>query len=474
MKKSTKIVATIGPATETEAGIEKLIRSGMNVARFNTKHSTPEWHLERMKRIRTVAEKLGEPIGILLDLQGPEIRINIPGETAFEAKEGIEVIFTSQIDSKDTKRPIIPQIVVNALEVGGRIMVDDGVGEFIITKNTGTEIHARALTTFMVGHRKTLNTPGVTVDMPSLIPQDYAFLDAIDNESVDFVALSFVRTADDVHILRRELEERGVDAQICSKIENQSALNNLEKIIEVSDAVMVARGDLAVEVPFPELAYWQKRIIHLSREYGKPVITATQMLKSMVTLPRPTRAEVSDVANAVYDGTDAVMLSEETTIGKYPDVAVATQRAIVSFNEPHATPLPLKTADSSAASYVAHAAVSLLEISQLETNNIKIDKIVCLTESGLTPRLVSRFRPHVPIYAVTSSERTRRRLSMVFDVTPFAIKLPEKGRVEAGDALLEKLEEFGIAKSGETILLLHGTYWKKPGLTNTLSILLIP
>lgn len=474
MKKSTKIVATIGPATESEEIIEKLIRSGMNVARFNTKHSTPEWHLERMKRVRAVAKKLGEPIGILLDLQGPEIRIDIPGEEAFEAKEGKEVIFTSQKDSKDPTRPIIPQKVIDVLEVGGRILVDDGVGEFVITKNIGNEVHARALSTFMIAHRKTLNTPGVTVDMPSLIPQDYKFLDAIDSNSTDFVALSFVRTADDVQMLRKELDERNIDALICSKIENQSALNNLEKIIEISDAVMVARGDLAVEVPYPELTYWQKRIIHMSREYGKPVITATQMLKSMVNLPRPTRAEVSDVANAVYDGTDAVMLSEETTIGKYPAEAVATQRAIVSFNEPHAVPSPLITTDSAPPSYVAHAAVSLLEISQLETNNIKIDKIVCLTESGLTARLVSRFRPHIPIYAVTSTERTRRRLSLVFDVTPFALKLPDKGRVEAGDELLEKLEEFGIAKSGETILLLHGTYWKKPGLTNTLSILLIP
>lgn len=474
MQKSTKIVATIGPATETEANIEQLIRSGMNVARFNTKHSSPEWHLERMKRVRVVAEKMGVPIAILLDLQGPEIRITIPGGEAFEAVEGTEVIFTALESSKDTKRPIVPQKVIDVLGVDGHILIDDGVGEFVITKNTGSEVHARALSTFMVGNRKTLNTPGVTVDQPSLIEQDYAFLDAITDDTVDFVALSFVRAKTDVEQLKSELEKRGIKASVCSKIENQSALNNLQEIIESSDAIMVARGDLAVEVPFPELAYWQKKIIQHCRELGKPVITATQMLKSMVTQPRPTRAEVSDVANAVYDGTDAVMLSEETTIGKYPSEAVATQRVILEFNEQHAHPSPLATYDNDAPAYIAHAAVSLLEISQLESNNIHVDKVVCLTETGLTARLISRFRPNIPIYAVTSSERERRKLSLVHGVTPFVVKLPEKGRVEAGEELLEKLEEFGIAKSGERILLLHGTYWKKPGLTNTLTILEIP
>ncbi|MBP9819858.1 pyruvate kinase [Candidatus Woesebacteria bacterium] len=472
MSKSTKIVATIGPATETEEKIEQLITAGMNVARFNTKHGTADWHQERIQRVRSVAERLHQPISILLDLQGPEIRITIPGGQPFEVKEGEAVVFTAHENATDPRTPMIPAIVVQALQEGKIILIDDGLGEFIVTKNLGTELHAVAQSAFTVGNRKTLNTPGVVIDLPSLIPPDILLIDAV-GADVEYVGLSFVRDARDIHILRSELDKRNSSASIVAKIENQSALDHLDEIIETSDAVMVARGDLAVEVPYQELAYWQKLIIHKSRESGKPVITATQMLKSMVEKPRPTRAEVSDVANAVYDGTDAVMLSEETTIGKYPVEAVSTQRTIVEFNEPHALSKPLSTTDSNPASYITHSAVSLLEISQFKTNNLKIDKLVCLTETGETARLISRFRPHIPVFALTSNTNTYHKMSLLFGVTPFIVELPANDRLESSGQLLEKLRELKIATPGETILLVHGTFWKKPGLTNTLSILQI-
>ncbi len=470
MSKATKIVATIGPATETETIIEQLIHSGMNVARFNTKHGTAEWHTERINRVRAVADRLKTPVAILLDLQGPEIRITIPGGEGFAVTEGEVVTFTANQNATDPRTPMIPQIVVDALHEGHSILIDDGLGEFLVTKNLGTEIHAASQGSFTVGNRKTLNTPGAIIDMPSLIPQDIVLLDAV-HHLIEYVGLSFVRDAKDIHILRDELKKRSCTAAIIAKIENQSALDHLDEIIAESDAVMVARGDLAVEVPFQELTYWQKQIIQKSREAGRPVITATQMLKSMVEKPRPTRAEVSDVANAVYDGTDAVMLSEETTIGKYPVEAVGTQKIIVEFNEPHAHPAPLATADTTPASYITHSAVSLLEISQLKSNNLKIDSIVCLTETGETARLISRFRPHIPVFALTSNAQTYRALSLLYGVTPYVVELPDGDRLESSGKLLEMLRGLNIAAPGENVLLVHGTFWKKPGLTNTLSIL---
>lgn len=472
MQKLTKIVATIGPATETEESIEKLIHAGMNVARFNTKHGTPEWHAERMQRVRKVAARMNQPVALLLDLQGPEIRITIPGGETFAVKEGQEVVFTSDETSDDPKRPIIPQIVIDSQSEGKKILIDDGLGEFVITNRLGNELHARALGNFDIANRKTLNTPGVVVDLPSLIPADLVQLDGAAKHKldIDYVGLSFVRNANDISILRSELDARGLSAGIIAKIENQSAVDHLDEIIEVADVAMVARGDLAVEVPFQELAYWQKIIIRMSREKGKPVITATQMLKSMVDKPRPTRAEVSDVANAIYDGTDAVMLSEETTIGNYPVEAVATQTTIAAFNEQYAEPVELLVDDLDASAYITHAAVSLIENSLVGDSKLVIDKIVTLTETGKTARLLSRFRPPLPMHVLTSSEQICRKLSLLYGVNPHVVELLED-KLESSAELVQKMKELGIVEKGEVILLVHGTFWKKPGLTNTLSIL---
>ncbi len=472
MNKFTKVVATIGPATETEESIEQLIKAGMNVARFNTKHGTPEWHAERMQRVRNVAKRLKVPIALLLDLQGPEIRITIPGGEAFSVKDGQEVVFTSNEGSDNKKSPMIPQIVIDTLSEGKKILIDDGQGEFVITKKVGGELYARALGNFEVANRKTLNTPGVVVDLPSLIPADLTQLDGVAKHGleVEYIGLSFVRDAKDIGILRDELENRGLTAGIIAKIENQSAVDHLDEIIDVADAVMVARGDLAVEVPFQELAYWQKIIIRMSREKGKPVITATQMLKSMVEKPRPTRAEVSDVANAIYDGTDAVMLSEETTIGNYPVEAVHTQATIAAFNEQYAEPVELLLDDMDTSSYITHSAVSLIEDSLRGDSKLNIDKIVALTETGTTARLLSRFRPPLPMYVLTSSVQIFRKLSILYGVEPHVVKLPEN-KLESSEELVKKMKDLGIVENGDVILLVHGTFWKKPGLTNTISIL---
>jgi len=469
MHKHTKIVVTIGPATESEAIIEQLIHSGMNVARFNTKHGTPEWHKERMQRVRQIADKLGKPIAILLDLQGPEIRLNVPNGDGFEVVMNDEVVFSSQSQEvlAKTHAAQIPQLVVEALQVGNNILVDDGLGEFEVVKKEKDLLVARALGNFKVGHRKTLNTPGVTIDMPSLIANDLEQLDGASNDFVDFVGLSFVRNAQDIAILRKELEKRSLEAAVVAKIENQAAIDHIDEIITAADAVMVARGDLGVELPFVQLAFLQKMLIQKSREQAKPVITATQMLKSMVNSPRPTRAEVTDVANAVYDGTDAVMLSEETTIGKFPVEAVATQAKIVKFNEEHAQPDCVFEPNQDFTSAITFSAIDLLE-----TTDVKINKIVCLTETGRTAQLLSRFRPQSDIFAVTNDHNTYQQLALSYGVTPFLLGSESAEKNNFKD-LIELMKKAGVVEKGETILFIHGKNMIKRAMTNTLSLLMI-
>lgn len=474
MSKSTKIIATIGPATESEELIEQLITNGMNVARFNTKHNTPEWHHERIKRVRDVANRMQQPIGILLDLQGPEIRLTIPGGEPFQIQSGEEVRFSSDEHNQDPRKPHIPQHVIDSLQPGNSILIDDGAGEFEVKGKWEAELITTAAGSFKVGNRKTVNTPGVLIDMPSLIEQDFVHLDASSDEMIDFVGLSFVRNAQDIHILREELNKRNLHADIIAKIENQSALDHIDEIIEVSEVIMVARGDLAVEVPFKELTYWQKLIIKKCREQGKPVITATQMLKSMVDHPRPTRAEVSDVAHAIYDGTDAIMLSEETTIGQFPVESVATQTAIAEFNEPYASFLPVEVKYTGTCSYITQAAINLLKESHQETNDLSIDAIVCLTETGTTARYTARFRPNLPVIVLTSNERVYRKLSLVYAASPHIVELPPGEELESSAHLLTHLKNQNLVQSGDTILLVHGTFWKKPGLTNTVTLVIIP
>jgi pyruvate kinase len=468
MKKHTKILATIGPATETEEILRDLIVAGMNIARFNTKHADPTWHNERIQRVRKVAKEIDTPTGILLDLQGPEIRIEVPGGKAFPVKKGEIVTFTSDTKKTGERVAIIPQMVVDSINEGNEILLDDGSCEFTIVTKSGDHLDAQAMFDCTVGHRKTMNTPGIILDMPSLTERDYAYLDGVDGKNVDFVGLSFVRNKQDIAILRQALAERGYTAQIVGKLENQAALDNLDEIIEASDAIMVARGDLGVEVPYEQLIYWQKEIIRRCRIAAKPVITATQMLKSMVESPRPTRAEISDVAHAIYDSTDAIMLSEETTIGKYPVKAVGTQTKIATFNEEFVDHHDIETLLDDNTSAIAEAAKNIVEESQ-----VLVDKVVCLTETGRTARNIARYRLHVPTVAITSTLETLHQLTLLYGVTPYLIDLPNE-KLMLEEKLLDQFLAIGAVKPGEKILLVHGSFWKKPGLTNSISIVDVP
>lgn len=469
MLKRTKIVATIGPATETEEVIAELIKAGMNVARFNTKHGTPDWHLERIKRVKTVAKRLNVGVGILLDLQGPEIRINLPDQKAFEVQEGDEVLFADETLAaanrpQTDKLVLIPENVIETLQEGHLILLDDGLCEFEVVGKRDGALVTKAMGAFPVKHRKTMNIPGVTVDMPSLIPADLVQLDNMTDADIDFVGLSFIRDKKDIEILRGELKKRNLHADIIAKIETQAALDNLDEIIESSEAVMVARGDLAVEVPFEQLTYWQKMIIAKARLAGKPVITATQMLKSMVEQPRPTRAEVSDVAHAVYDSTSAVMLSEETTIGKYPVKAVATQAKIAAYNEQFVETQLGAWIDEDNTAVLTHTAVDLLSHSQQP-----IDQIVCLTETGHTVKMLARFCPAVKVSAVTSTDQVLAKLSLVYGVEAHKIDW-SKITGESTSHLMEYFKQQNIVTVGQNILFIYGSVFEKAGYTNSLTL----
>ncbi len=469
-QKNTKIVATIGPASDTEELLSNMITAGMNVARFNTKHNVPEWHQERIRRVKKVAQEMGVSVGTLLDLQGPEIRINIPGNGSFMVDVNDVVMFAADGSEQiEDNVVLIPDTVIAALSIGDRILIDDGIGEFQITEKQSDHVIATALGNFEVKDRKTLNTPGVELEaLPSLIEKDYAQLDGATNDVLDYVALSFVRNAQDIAILRDELDKRSLNAKIVAKIENQSAIDNLDSIIAASDAVMVARGDLAVEVPYQELTHWQKTIIEKSRALNKPVITATQMLKSMVDNPRPTRAEVSDVAHAVYDGTDAVMLSEETTIGKYAVKAVHTQATICQFNEQYAEVNPVSSHNTDIEGVITETAIELLD-NVGENESTRISKIVCLTETGRTARLLSRFRPIVPIFAICGTVEAYYSLSLSYGVTPISVDIKHID-ITNEDQIVQLLKSKQVVSEGERVLVIHGPIWKEAGKTNQLAL----
>ena len=462
--KFTKNVATIGPAADTEEDLEKMVEAGMNVARFNTKHSTPEWHQERIARVKRVARKLNKPIATLLDLQGPEIRIDLPQEKSFEVKidDIVHFTFNPKLDRKNLI--LIPKNVVQTVSVDNLILIDDGFCEFVVTNKGKEYLEAKTLNDATVKHRKTMNIPGITIDMPSLIEADYAQLDGIKEDLVDFVALSFVRSREDIDFLRDELKKRNVTAGIVAKIETQAALDNLEEIVDVSDAVMVARGDLGVEMPMEEMVYWQKIIVNMCRAKGKPVITATQMLKSMVDFPRPTRAEVSDVAHAVYGCTSAVMLSEETTIGAFPVKAVKTQAKIALFNEKKV----IDTFDfddmdlDGRTSFIARSVVKLLEN---VPSAAKV--IVCLTATGRSANIIASLRPRVPIVAVTHNQDTYYRLALSYAVSPQLVDSEVIGENNIKE-ILAHLKERGVLRSGQKVVTVAGDTPLVPGFTNTM------
>lgn len=463
--KKTKIVATLGPASDSPEKIHALIQAGVNVFRFNMKHADIAWHNERILRVQNIADSLGVSIGILIDLQGPEIRIETPNAADISLSKGEYVVFAHEFRDAETVVRIPQKLVFSVLEAGDNFSIDDGFLEFRVVEKQSNAFVAEALDDCVIKHRKGMNIPGKDIELPSLIDDDLKKLDMAAKIKVDFVALSFSRTKEDIEILREEMKKRNVIAHVVAKIESQQALDHIDDLIEVSDAIMVARGDLGIEVPIEELAYWQKLIITKCRVARKPVITATQMLQSMIDNPRPTRAEATDVANAVFDGTDAIMLSGESASGRFPVKAVSAMARIAKFNEDKTSVPHIRVKQDGTTELVVDAAVAMLQ----EHQNVRIDAVVVFTETGYSARAISSFRPKVPIIAVTDHQKTVETLTLSYGVISVFAEFPS-GSFESADSVLNQLKKTQHIHEGQTVLIIHGVHWKQPGLTNSLAI----
>ncbi len=465
--KLTKIVATLGPASEDPEIIRDLIVQGVNVFRFNTKHGTPEWHQERIKRVQQVADSLKVRIGILLDLQGPELRLETKNQQTFSYQKGDQLTFATHF-AKNIDFIIPHQVVFQSLQPGDLVLIDDGYVEGRVIKVNQDSFVLEMLNSGEIKHRKGVNLPGKFIDLPSLIDNDLKQLDMASLNKVDFIALSFVRTPKDIDILRQEMKQRNLQAKVVAKIENQTALDNLEAIIQASDAVMVARGDLGIEIPIERIAYWQKKIIKLSRQANKPVITATQMLESMIHNPLPTRAEATDVANAVLDGSDALMLSAETAAGAYPVQAVSFMSRIAKFNEHKLQSIPFdgQHQPDNLTQQIAYAAFSLITHSL----DKKIDAVVVFTETGYTARVFASYHLNLPVIAVTDSPQVAESLTLSYGIYPYVAHFSPK-EIVTPESVTTLLARDHILSQGDQVLVIHGKHWRTPGLTNSLSIL---
>lgn len=473
MKKLTKIVATIGPVSDSEGMIEKLIKVGVNIFRFNFKHNTIEWHNERIQRVNKVAEKMGVTVGTLIDLQGPEIRILLPVDQ-IEITDGEFLYFGEDIFKDTTKKGISishTEIIPNLME-GQKLLADDGTFIFYVEKKDA-KVYLRSKTTGVLKNRKSLNIPGADFPFPVLVDRDFGGLQLASRHEVDFVALSFVRSAQDLKVVREEMKKYNVKGRLIAKIETKKALDHFDSIIEHADGVMVARGDLGVELPMEEVPYYQKIIIRKCIEKGIPVITATQMLQSMVDRPYPTRAEVSDVANAVYDLTDAVMLSAETALGTYPLETVEMMERTAYYNEgkfEEDVRIKYKMHIDSLESTVCDAAYTMyLQLKKI----VEIKGFLVYTQTGMTARLLSRYRANIPIFVFTPSKNVSDSLSINFGIHPFVESELRKGEFHKEDLFkaIKLLLDGEKVKKGDKLIVLHGDVWAVEGGTSTVTVI---
>ena len=419
MDKKTKIVCTIGPASESKEVLTKLVNEGMNIARLNFSHGSYEEHGNRIKLIREVSKETGKPIGILLDTKGPEIRLGDFENGGCEFKEGdIVRIVKEEVLGNHERFTIRCPEVFNDVKVGDYILMDDGKMKVTIQEVSEGEMTVRVENPHFLKSRKGCNLPGIILSMPFISEKDEVDIRFGCRQDIDYIAASFTRRKEDVLNLRKILIDEKKDAiQIIPKIENQEGFDNLREILDVSDGVMVARGDLGVDVSLELVPIYQKRIIRVANELGKPVITATHMLESMQTNPRPTRAEASDVANAIMDGTDGIMLSGESAAGNYPVEAVQTMHKIAVAIEPM---IDYKKRLKDAVSSSERSLNDAIGISAADTAlAIDIKCIIAFTQSGTTARRISRFRPVAPIIGVCFDEVTQRAMLPIFGVDPY-------------------------------------------------------
>ena len=466
--RKTKIVCTMGPSTDKPGILRQLMENGMNVARFNFSHGDYEEHKGRYDKVRALSKELDLPIACMLDTKGPEIRLG-------EFKNGVEMLEAGQTFTLTTREvegtkeicSVTYKDLPHDVHEGGTIMLDDGLIMLRIEKVTDTDITCTVLNSGKIKTKKGVNVPGVHLSMPYLSQKDREDIIFGIQNGFDFIAASFVRTAQDVYDIRNLLNEYDSNIRIIAKIENREGVNNIDSILSAADAVMVARGDLGVEIDFTELPGIQKNIIDRSFSFGKPIVTATQMLDSMIVNPRPTRAEISDVANAIYDGTSAIMLSGETAAGAYPVEALKTMSAIAERTEQEGFHLRGRTMDFnpgkiSVSDATAHAAC-------LTARDVNAAAIVTVSESGTTARLLSKYRPQQPIIACVMREQVQRQLSLSWGITPLMMSL-----AHSTDELIEMstalAKENGYLHNGELAVVTAGVPVGVSGTTNMIKI----
>ncbi|MDF2590000.1 MAG: pyruvate kinase [Anaerocolumna sp.] len=472
MNKKTKIICTLGPATSSKEMIKELALHGMDIARLNFSHGDHAGHLNNINMIKSVREELGIPIAILLDTKGPEIRTGLlENNEKITLNKGDELVLTIEdiIGNKD-RISVTYKDLPNDVSIGGMILIDDGLIELKVKSKTETDVVCEIIAGGEISNRKGINIPNIELNLPAITEKDREDIIFGINYGVDFIAASFVRNASAIREIRKIIRDCNSDIAIIAKIENQEGITNIDEIIDVSDGIMVARGDLGVEVSTELVPYIQKTIIKKCNEAFKPVITATQMLDSMIRNPRPTRAEVTDVANAIYDGTDAIMLSGETAMGKYPVEAVQMMVNIAKETEAHLNyDIIIKEKKQlrykNVSSAICYSAVAT-------AMNINAKLIIASSFSGYTARIVSKFKPEAHIVGLSPLDRTLRKMQLYWGVTP--LKTEE---VNSTDHLLEEaiktVAENNYAESGDMLILTAGVPAGQTGVTNMIKVVIV-
>ena len=467
--RKTKIICTIGPASESEDKLKELMLAGMNVARFNFSHGTHEEQKKKLTSVIKVSNELGLPVATLLDTKGPEIRLKDFENGKAQLEAGQEFILTTEdILGTEKRASITYKNLKNDVKEGMTILIDDGKIEMVIETITDTDIVCRVINGGTVSNHKGINAPGAVLSMPYISEVDYQDIIFCAQMGYDFLAASFVRCKEDILEVRKILQEHNSYAKIIAKIENMQGIDNIDEILEVADGIMVARGDMGVEIPLEEVPVIQKSMIKKAVAKGKHVITATQMLESMIGNPRPTRAETADVANAIYDGTTAIMLSGETAAGKYPVEAVKTMARIAERTE--------KDIDYSGRMKKANQDIqtdittAISHATCTTATDLKAAVIITVTMSGFTAGMISRFKPECPIIGCSVNPRVCRQLNLSWGVQPLLIE-----KEETADDLFEEAtqqaKKAGLIKDGDIVVLTAGVPLGKAGTTNMLRVI---
>lgn len=466
--RKTKILATLGPACNNVETMKLMIENGLNAARINCSHSVGEARLNTVNMLKEARKATGKPVALLLDTKGPEIRTKTFENGKIYLEQGATFMLTTRdIVGDETCVSVTYEDLPKDLRVGSRVLIDDGLIEMKVTAIEDTDVICTLINSGFLGNRKGINIPDAVVNLPSLTEQDVEDIKFGIQEGFDFIAASFVRTATDILNIRKVLEDNGGNnIRIIAKIESRDGVNNLDSILEVADGIMVARGDLGVEIPPEEVPIVQKNMIRSCNEVGKPVITATHMLESMVSNPRPTRAEANDVANAIFDGTDVVMLSGETANGQYPVEAISMMDRIARTAEDtidYSSNAMYRNTNRNITNSMSYAGVAT-------ASELDAACIVPITDSGFAARMVSRSRPKCPILAVTNDPVTCRQLNLSWGCNPILSEKPFVGDSEVFEIAEEMAVKSGIAKNGDIIVAMAGVPVGLAGTTNTIRV----